>query len=102
MLSEVQVKWDKEYIGTSEGIRFYLKEGALDSYGTLKNHISHYYHLELKSPERTVEVALTEQNLKRTRDEFGVNIFYKIMEKVGYKGFNPETLIKANTEFASK
>jgi len=102
MLAQVEIKWDKEYIGTSEGVRFYIKEGNLDSYGTLKNHISHYYHLELKSPEGVVQLALTEQNLQRVMNEFGVNIFYKIMEKIGYKGFNPETLIKANTEFAAK
>lgn len=101
MLEGVQIEWNKEYIGASEGVRFYLKEGSYDSYGTLKNHISHYYHLELKSPEKVVEIGLNEANLKRVRDEFGINIFYKIMEKIGYKGFSPETLIKANTEFAS-
>ena len=101
MLENVKIDLDsREYIGLVDGIRFYLVEGALDSYGTLKNHISHYYHLELKDGEEVKKIGLNEDNLKSIKENFGNSIFYKIMKKIGYKGFVPETLIKARTDFA--
>lgn len=102
MLENVAVDLEKEYIGVADGARFYLKESGYDSYGTFLNHISHHWHLEAKNGNKTVKIGLTERKLKKVQKEYGDDILYKIMEKIGYKGYNPQTLTKTITKFAKE
>lgn len=92
----------KEYIGVVDKTRFYLAEGGYGSYGTFRNHASHHWHIEIKSPEDTMKVAITEAKLKRIKQDFGEDIIKKALEKLGYKGYHPENLTKQKTVFASK
>jgi len=101
LTEKLHIDLKREYIGISNNTRFYLKEGSCGSYGTLRNHVSHYWHLELKNTNGMIKVGLTEAKLKKVKEEFGEEVISKALEKLGYRGFNPETLSKAKTEFAS-
>ncbi len=91
-----------EYIGVVDKTRFYLAEGGYESYGTFRNHASHYWHIEAKSPEGTVKIAITEAKLVNLKNNFGEDIIKKALQKLGYKGYHPENLTKQKTTFASK
>lgn len=97
----INLDLSREYIGTADGTRFYIKEGAYESYGNFKNHASHYWHLELKNSEGVVKVGITEAKMNKLRETFGDDIVAKALEKIGYKGFNPQNLTKSKTTFAS-
>lgn len=101
LTDRLNIDLEREYIGTANKTRFYLKEGSCGSYGTLRNHVSHYWHLELKNNNGMIKVGLIEAKLNQMKEEFGEDVINKALEKIGYRGFNPKTLLKAKTEFAS-
>lgn len=101
MLEDIQVLKNKKYVGISNGTRFYIAEGEKDSYGTFLNHVSHHYHLELKNEENNLQVGITKDNIEKIREGFGDEIINKVLKEIGYRGFSPQTLTKAKTEFAA-
>jgi len=101
MQEDVKVELNQEYIGVADGVRFYLVEGGYDSYGTFLKNVSHHWHLEVKDGQDKIKVGINEAKLNKIGEEYGNKIVQEILNKIGYKGYNPETLSKDETRFAA-
>lgn len=76
----------------AEGNRFYIVEGEKDSYGNLKFHISHDYHVLVKNGTFEEQVGFTKTNLQLLEDVYGSRVHDKLVNKINELGYDPKTL----------
>ena len=83
----------KEFLAKDEdGNRFYIVEGEKDSYGNLKFHVSHDYHILVKNEEFEERVGINQVNLQLIEDVYGTKVQNRVIEKIKELGYNPNTL----------
>jgi hypothetical protein len=87
------IKENKEFVCTDgEGNRFYIVEGEKDSYGHLNFHVSHDFHLLMKSEDRREELGINDTNLSLIEDVYGDTIASKIRKSLANLGYDAQTL----------
>lgn len=72
--------------------RIYIVEDEFESYGHLKFHASHEYHVLVKNEKFEEKIGLNEENLGLIRSVYGKRTYGLILEKIKNLGFDPETL----------
>lgn len=72
--------------------RFYVVEGEKESYGNLKFHISHDYHVLVKNEDFEERVGINHTNLQLVEDVYGKKIHDRILYKIKELGYNQDTL----------
>jgi len=87
------IKENKEFVCTDgEGNRFYIVEGEKDSYGHLNFHVSHDFHLLMKSEDRREELGINDTNLSLVEDVYGDIVASKIKRALEHLGYDAKTL----------
>ena len=86
-------KTPKEFIcADNEKNRFYLVEDEYESYGYLKFHASHDYHILVKNEEFQEKISLSNDNLILIENVYGPKVLNKITKKLEELNYDPKTL----------
>lgn len=84
---------EKEFLcSDEERNRFYMVKEEYESYGNLKFHASHEYHVLIKNEDFQEKISLNKDNLESIESLYGEKVYNKICSKLEELNYNSKTL----------